>query len=94
MRITAAEFHPRPLRVHSLLEGVPLEDVWAIPFRGGSAGRPIEDVRSVFIASVEKARLIKGLFHLRGRMGALLGWDAEREEWNAEKRGIICAPPQ
>jgi len=85
MRIDPGEFRARPLRVHALLHDVPLEDVWAIRLPGGGAGRTIQDVWAVFIAGVEAAPpIVKGLFRLRGRIGALLGWDQQRPAWNAE----------
>jgi hypothetical protein len=84
MRIGPGEFRARPLRVHALLHDVPLEDVWAIRLPGGGAGRTIQDVRSVFIAGVETAPpLVKWLFRLRFRIGALLGWDRQRPVWSA-----------
>ena len=85
MRIDPGEFRARPLRVHALLHDVPLEDAWAVPLSGGGAGRTIQDVWTVFIAGVEAApRVVKGLFRLRGLVGALLGWDQPRSAWNAE----------
>ena len=85
MRVDPGEFRACPLRVHVLLHDVPLEDVWAIRLPGGGAGRTIQDVRAVFIAGVEAAPpIVKGLFRLRGRLGALLGWDQQRPAWNAE----------
>ena len=85
MRIDPGEFRARPLRVHALLHDVPLEDVWAIRLPGGGAGRTIQDVGAVFIAGVEAAPpIVKGLFRLRGRIGALLGWDQQRPAWHAE----------
>jgi len=85
MRLDPAEFRASPLRVHALLHDVPLEDVWAIRLAGGGAGRTIDDVRAVFIAGVEAAPpLVKWLFRLRGRIGALLGWDRPRPAWNAD----------
>ena len=85
MRIDPGEFRARPLRVHALLHDVPLEDVWAIRLPGGGPGRTIEDVRTVFIAGAEAApAVVKGLFRLRGRIGALLGWDQQRPRWDAE----------
>lgn len=84
MRIDPGEFRARPLRVHALLHDVPLEDVWAIRLPGGGAGRTIQDVRSVFIAGVKTAPLlVKWLFSLRFRIGALLGWDRQRPVWSA-----------
>ncbi|MDQ2939375.1 MAG: DUF2867 domain-containing protein, partial [Actinomycetota bacterium] len=85
MRVDPGEFRARPLRVHALLHDVPLEDVWAIRLAGGGAGRTIEDVRKVFIAGVESApSVVKGLFRLRGRIGALFGWDKKCPAWNAQ----------
>src|SRR5712692_10448040 len=85
MRIDPGEFRARALRVHALLHDVPLEDVWAIRLRGGGAGLTIQDVRTVFIAAVEAAPpVVKGLFRLRGRIGALPGWDQQRFAWTAE----------
>jgi Protein of unknown function (DUF2867) len=85
MRIDPGAFRAYPLRVHTLLHDVPLEDVWAIRLPGGGTGRTIQDVRAVFIAGVEAAPpIVKGLFRLRGRIGALLGWDQPRPTWNAE----------
>ena len=84
-RIDPREFRERPLRVHAVLHDVPLEDVWAIRLRGGGAGRTIQDVRAAFVTGVEGAPpLVRGLFRLRGRIGAWLGWDRERPEWKAE----------
>lgn len=85
MRVDPGEFRACPLRVHTLLHDVPLEDVWAIRLPDGGAGRTIQDVRAVFIAGVDAAPpIVKGLFRLRGRIGALLGWDQQRPAWNAE----------
>ncbi len=85
MRIDAAEFRARPLRVHALLHDVPLEDAWAVPLSGGGAGRTIQDLRAVMLAGRAAApTVVQGLFRLRGRIGALFGWDRPRPAWNAE----------
>jgi len=85
MRIDPEEFRARPLRVHALLHDVPLEDAWAIPLSGGGAGRTVRDLRAVVVAGREAApAMVRGLFRLRGRMGALFGWDRERPTWTAE----------
>jgi Protein of unknown function (DUF2867) len=85
MRIDPSEFRARPLRVHSFLKDARLEDVWAIRLPGGGAGRTIQDVRAVLIAGVASApAIVKGLFRLRGQIGALLGWDRQNPAWSLE----------
>ena len=77
MRIGPGEFRARPLRVHALLHDVPLEDAWAVPLSGGGAGRTVQDVRAVMLAGRETApAVVRGLFRLRERVGALLAWTA------------------
>jgi Protein of unknown function (DUF2867) len=93
MRIDPAEFRARPLRVHALLHDVPLEDAWAVPLAGGGAGRTIQDLRAVFAGGVEAApAFVQALFRLRGRIGALLGWDQQRPAWNAESYANRLSP--
>lgn len=46
MRISPGDFRVRPLRVHTFLHDVPLEDAWAVPLSGGGAGRTIQDLRT------------------------------------------------
>jgi hypothetical protein len=85
MRIDAATFRARPLRVHALLHDVPLQDAWEVPLAGGGAGRTIEDVRAVMVEGLAVApAVVRGLFRLRGRIGARLGWDDPRPSWHAE----------
>src|SRR5262247_4016912 len=85
MRIYPGEFRARPLRVHALLHDVPLEDAWAVPLSGGGAGRTIQDLWAVLVASRQAApAVVQGLFTLRWRLGALLGWDHQRPAWSAE----------
>ena len=74
MRIDPSEFRARTLRVHSLLQDVPIEDVWAISLRGGGTGRTIHDLRPIFRAWVEAApRVIKGCSACAGE-GYLAYW--------------------
>ena len=93
MRIDPGEFRARPLRVHALLHDVPLEDAWAVPLLGGGAGRTILDLRAVMVAGREAApAIVNGLFWLRGRIGALFGWDQQRPAWNAESYAGRLSP--
>lgn len=85
MRVSSAEYLSLNLRVHRLLHDVPLEDVWAVRLLGGGAGRTIQHLRAVLTAGVDTApAIVKGLFGLRWRIGALLGWDQERPTWSVE----------
>jgi hypothetical protein len=93
MRIDPGEFRARPLRVHSLLHDVPLEDAWAFPLAGGGAGRTIQDVRAVMVAGREAApAVVQALLQLRRRIGALFGWDHQRPAWNAESYADRLSP--
>src|SRR5215510_14135620 len=85
MRLDPREFRARPLRAHALLHDVPLEDAWAVPLAGGGTGRTIEDVRAVMTAGRATApALVRALFWLRFRIGALLAWDQPRPTWSAD----------
>src|SRR5882672_4517898 len=93
MRINPDEFRARPLRVHALLHDVPLEDAWAVPLSGGGAGRTVQDLRAVMFAGREAApAVVRGLFRLRRRIGALFGWDHRRPAWNAESYADRLSP--
>src|SRR5262245_18452872 len=93
MRLDPDEFRARPLRAHALLHDVPLEDAWAVPLSGGGAGRTVQDVRAVMLAGRETApAVVRGLFRLRRRIGALFGWDDQRPAWNAESYADRLSP--
>jgi len=92
-RITPAEFRARPLRVHALLHDVPLEDAWAIPLSGGGEGRTVEDVRAAMVTGIRDAPSVVGaLFQLRFRIGAVLGWDRRRPDWDAQSYASRLTP--
>jgi Protein of unknown function (DUF2867) len=93
MRLDPDEFRARPLRVHALLHDIPLEDAWAVPLSGGGAGRTVQDVRAVMLAGRETApAVVRGLFRLRRRIGALFGWDDQRPAWNAASYADRLSP--
>jgi hypothetical protein len=93
MRISPDEFRARPLRVHTFLHDVPLEDAWAVSLSGGGAGRTIQDLRTVMLAGRETAPpVVQGLFWLRGRIGALFGWDQPHPAWDAESYADRLSP--
>jgi hypothetical protein len=93
MRITAAEFRTRPLRVHELLRDVPLEDAWAVPLSDGGAGRTVADVRAMLGAGRTAApAVVRGLFWLRRFLGSLFGWDRARPGWRGESFADRLSP--
>ncbi len=93
MRLDPGQFRARPLRVHTLLHDVLLEDAWAVPLSGGGTGRTVQDLRAVVTAGREAApAMVQGLFRLRGRIGALFGWDRGRPAWHAESYADRLSP--
>jgi hypothetical protein len=78
MRLPDTTHTDRPWRIHELTRDFGLEDVWALPTPGG----PDDFPRLVqCAAALDPARsaspLVRSLFALRWKLGALLGWDAE-----------------
>jgi Protein of unknown function (DUF2867) len=66
----------RPWRIHALTPDFRLEDVWALPVRGG-----LEDFHLLVQhfaggdPSQSPSRAVRALFAIRWKVGGLLGWD-------------------
>jgi hypothetical protein len=73
MRLPDAAHTSRPWRIHELTRDFRLEDVWALPTPGG----PDDLARLVewFTTPREDPFLVRALFALRWKLGALFGWD-------------------
>jgi hypothetical protein len=76
IRLPKTAHTSRPWRIHELTPDFRLEDVWALPTRGGPEDFP----RLVqLIASLDPAesssRAARTLFAIRLKVGELLGWD-------------------
>ena len=76
MRLPDSEHTSRPWRIHEIAPDFQLEDVWGIPWRGGSEDFP----RLVAaIASRDPSRssshAVRALFAIRWKLGELLRWD-------------------
>jgi hypothetical protein len=85
MRADPADFLELDLRCHSLLDDVPLHDVWAVSLEGGGPDRTMEDARAV--TSLDRARpnvAVRSLFVLRRALGLVFRWDEDRDDWSAE----------
>ncbi len=77
MRADPADYGRLPLRAHTLLEDVPLHDVWSVELRGGGPGRTLQELRSIVsmrqLASASRA--VGFFFWLRRQLGRLFRWD-------------------
>lgn len=104
MRVTPEEYQRIDLRAHSLLESVPLHDVWAVDLVGGSRQRTMVELRALLSAtSLAKTNLaVRFLFGLRRFLGRIFAWDHEapglsRESFvhrlsAAERAGSLVVP--
>lgn len=81
LRVDPAEFRSTDLRVHQLLEDVPLHDVWAIHLHGGGHGRSLGDVREVTRGATDRRPnpVVMVLLGLRLGLGQVFGWDDESD---------------
>src|SRR5438874_13718450 len=76
MRLPHSAQTSRPWRIHEFTRDFRIEDVWALPTRGG----PNDFPRLVRLAaSFDPARssfgAVRALFAIRWKVGGLLGWD-------------------
>ena len=84
-RLPASAHTERPWRIHELAREFRLEDVWALPTPGGPEDFPrLLQLMSSFSAS-QSSTVVRLLFAIRWRVGALLGWDAHETEKSAER---------
>ncbi len=78
MRLPNAEHTSQPWRIHELAPDFGLEDVWALPTPGGpdDFARLVEQVAAGGDGSALSASpVVRSLFAIRWKLGALLGWD-------------------
>lgn len=82
MRIDVEPFRMLPLEVHTILEGVPLQDVSAVDLPGGGPGRTLGDVRALISSGdlLSANPLARALFAFRVWLGRVLGWDRPRHD--------------
>ncbi len=72
----ASEYLSQDLRAHTVLDGVPLHDVWQLDLPGGGDGRTIANIRSLVLA-IRPPGLVRLLFEIRWLLGRLFGWERE-----------------
>jgi len=80
MRASPAEWNRLDLRVHALLAGVPLHDVWSVDLPGGRSGLTLSDLRTIFAERLAMSNAaVRFLFSLRRAIGRVFGWERARE---------------
>ena len=77
-RISPREFERLPLRVHQVLAGVPLHDVWAVDLPRSRAGITLDEfLRAAHGRPFKPSLAVRALLSIRFFVGRLLGWDRE-----------------
>jgi Protein of unknown function (DUF2867) len=77
-KVTKREFERLPLRVHGLLSGVPLHDVWAIDLPRTRPGITLAEFQlKANACPLPLSRIVRALVNIRLFVGRLLGWDRE-----------------
>jgi uncharacterized protein DUF2867 len=77
-RISAQELERLPLRVHDVLAGVPLHDVWAVDLPRTRSGITLDEfVRAAGGRLFTPSPVVRALLSIRLLVGRLLGWDRE-----------------
>jgi hypothetical protein len=94
----------QPWRIHELVPDFELEDVWALPTPGGPHDFPRLVALMTSFDPESVSPVVRALFAIRWKIGALLGWDGDaagvgarvsplRTRVPAELRGGPDAPP-
>jgi Protein of unknown function (DUF2867) len=66
----------RPWRIHDIAPDFRVEDVWALPTPGGPDDFPdLVELVTRRDAAASSSPVVRALFALRWKVGALLGWD-------------------
>jgi hypothetical protein len=77
-QISAQEFERLPLRVHEILAGVPLHDVWAVDLTRTRPGITLDEfLRTANTRLFACSPVVRALVSIRLFVGRLLGWDRE-----------------
>jgi Protein of unknown function (DUF2867) len=79
MRLTSDAHTSQPWRIHELTADFQLEDVWALPARGGAEDFPrLVRLFAASDASRSSSFVVRALFAIRWKLGELFGWDDSR----------------
>jgi Protein of unknown function (DUF2867) len=78
-QVSAPEFEQLPLRVHTILAGVPLHDAWAIELPHSRAGITLDEfLRATKGGALKPSAVVRLLLGIRLFVGRLFGWDHEK----------------
>jgi uncharacterized protein DUF2867 len=76
VRLPDSAHTSQPWRIHELTPDFRLEDVWALPTPGGPDDFPrLLEVITHYDPARGASSVVKALFAIRWKIGALLGWD-------------------
>ena len=77
MRLPEADHGSRPWRIHEITGDFRLEDVWALPTRGGPHDFPrLVALMASFDPGESASAPMRALFAIRWKLGELFDWDA------------------
>src|SRR5437762_13028027 len=77
-QVSAQEFERLPLRVHTLLAGVPLHDVWFADLPHWREGVTLDDfLPPTSKCLCEPSALVRALLEIRFLIGRFFDWDHE-----------------
>jgi hypothetical protein len=75
-KVSRREFEQLPLRVHKVLAGTPLHDVWAVDLRHWRSGIALcSFLEAAPLDSIPTSPLARYLMRLRFSIGWVMGWD-------------------
>jgi hypothetical protein len=76
VRLPAVAHTSQPWRIHELTPDFRLEDVWALPTPGGPEDFPrLLELITRYDPSRGSSALVRALFAIRWKIGAMLSWD-------------------
>jgi hypothetical protein len=93
MKLPNSEHESRPWRIHELVPDFTLEDVWALPMRGGPEDfQDLLDMAGSFDPSKAESRPTRLLWNLRDRLGAWFGLGEISAPVDGETAGTLWIP--
>src|SRR5215470_14792436 len=93
-QISAHEYERLPLRVHELLTGVPLHDVWVVDLPRTRSGITLDEfLRARGACRLAPSGVVRALVSIRLFVGRFLGWDREPDPatWESFAKRLTTA---